>query len=145
MSSNQAVIDYRFGRIELRPNEQRLLVDRQPVTAGSRAFDLLVVLVDRAGQLVTKDEFLERVWPKLVVEENNLQVQVSTLRKILRQEAIVTIPGRGYRFAPRLEHIDDGERSPTPAAHKHNLPEPLTSFVGHENDLAQYAQMPSRC
>ena len=68
------------------------------VALGPRAFDLLVALVERAGQLVTKETLLDRVWPELVVEENNLQVQISALRKILGQEAIATIPGRGYRF-----------------------------------------------
>ena len=86
---------YRFGHFELQPSERRLLVSGTPATIRPRAFDLLIALVECAGQLVTKDELLERVWPKLVVEENNLQVQVSTLRKLLGSEAIVTVPGRG--------------------------------------------------
>src|SRR5206468_4035375 len=86
----------------VQPRERRLLVDGQPVTAGPRAFDVLLLLIERAGQLVTKDELLEGVWPKLIVEENNLQVQVSALRKILGQQAIATVPGRGYRFTVTL-------------------------------------------
>ena len=74
---------YRFGRFELQPNQRRLLEDGRPVALGDRAFDVLLALVDRAGRLVPKDELLDLVWPGLVVEENNLQVQVSTLRKIL--------------------------------------------------------------
>src|ERR1700704_4842946 len=93
---------YRFGIFELQPNERRLLAGGEPVVLGPRAFDLLVALVERPGQLVTKEELLDCVWPKLVVEENNLQVQVSALRKILGQEAIATIPGRGYRFTVTL-------------------------------------------
>src|SRR5712691_176847 len=93
---------YRFGTFELQPNERRLLAGGEPVVLGPRAFDLLIALVERPGQLVTKEELLDCVWPKLVVEENNLQVQVSALRKILGQEAIATIPGRGYRFAATL-------------------------------------------
>ena len=89
---------YRFGTFELQPGERRLLAHGESVTLGPRAFDLLVVLVERAGHLVTKETLLERVWPKLIVEENNLQVQISALRKILGQEAITTIPGRGYQF-----------------------------------------------
>lgn len=81
--SNQPSPSRRFGRFELQPQARRLLVDDQPVAVGARAFDLLVALAERAGQLVTKHELLERVWPGLVVEENNLQVQVSTLRKLL--------------------------------------------------------------
>ena len=60
---------------------------------------MLVVLVERSGQLVAKNELLDLVWPGLVVEENNLQVQVSALRKILGNAAIATVAGRGYRFA----------------------------------------------
>jgi TolB-like protein len=93
---------YRFGTFELQPNERRLLAGGEPVVLGPRAFDLLVALVERPGQLVTKKELLDCVWPSLVVEENNLQVQVSALRKILGQEAIATIPGRGYRFTVTL-------------------------------------------
>ena len=93
---------YRFGAFELQPNERRLLAGGEPVVLGPRAFDLLIALVERPGQLVTKEELLDCVWPKLVVEENNLQVQVSALRKILGQEAIATIPGRGYRFTVTL-------------------------------------------
>src|SRR6267143_1298370 len=78
---------YRFGTFELQPNERRLLAGGEPVVLGPRAFDLLVALVERPGQLVTKEELLDCVWPNLVVEENNLQVQVSALRKILVQEA----------------------------------------------------------
>src|SRR5713226_1876017 len=93
---------YRFGTFELQPNERRLLAGGEPVVLGPRAFDLLIALVERPGQLVTKEELLDCVWPNLVVEENNLQVQVSALRKILGQEAIATIPGRGYRFTLTL-------------------------------------------
>ena len=93
---------YRFGTFELQAKERRLLAAGEPVTVGPRAFDLLVALVERHGQLVTKDELLGAVWPGLVVEENNLQVQVSALRKILGQGTIATVPGRGYRFTAAL-------------------------------------------
>ena len=89
---------YRFGRFELNPGTRQLLVDRQPAALGARAFDVLLALVERRDRLVTKDELLDLVWSGSVVEENNLPVQVSALRKILGQEAIETIPGHGYRF-----------------------------------------------
>src|SRR5215510_9020171 len=88
----------RFGRFELRPQQRLLLADGVPVALGARAFDLLEAFADRPGTLMTKDDLLATVWPGVVVEENNLQVQVSTLRKILGQSALATIPGRGYRF-----------------------------------------------
>src|ERR1700675_4557590 len=127
---------YRFGRFELQPNKRRLLAAGPPVDFGSRAFDLLVVLVERDGHLVTKDELLERVWPKVIVEENTLQAQVSALRKILGPEAIATISGRGYRFA--LELTFAGAESVVP---KHNLPQQLTSFIGREKEIAQIKEL----
>ncbi len=88
----------RFGRFELRPAEHRLLADGQPVALGGRAFDLLIALAQRRGELVTRNELIERVWPGRVVEENNLSVQVNALRKVLGNEWLSTVPGRGYRF-----------------------------------------------
>ncbi|MBT9489983.1 MAG: response regulator [Rubrivivax sp.] len=87
-----------FGHVELRPAERRLLVDGQPVALGARGFDLLCALVARRERAVGKDELLDEVWPGLVVEENNLQVQVSGLRRVLGAEAISTVQGFGYRF-----------------------------------------------
>ena len=113
---------YRFGLSELQPNQRRLLLDDRPVELGHRAFDVLLALVERAGQLVTKDELLSLVWPGLVVEENNLQVQVSSLRKTLGATAITTAPGRGYRFT--LELTPGGESSSPPVSQRHNLPPP---------------------
>src|SRR5258706_11064752 len=103
MTEPASELSYRFGNCELRAKERRLSVGGKPVALASRAFDLLLVLVERAGQLVTKDELLERVWPKLVVEENNLQVQVNALRKLLGPEAIATVVRHGYRFTLEVE------------------------------------------
>jgi predicted ATPase/DNA-binding winged helix-turn-helix (wHTH) protein len=130
---------YRFGRFELQPNQRRLLNDGRPVELGHRAFDVLLALVERAGQLVTKDQLLGLVWPGVVVEENNLQVQVSTLRKILGTAAIATTAGRGYCFT--LELAPDSESSSLPVTPRHNLPSQLTSFIGHDDDLEEYAAL----
>jgi predicted ATPase/DNA-binding winged helix-turn-helix (wHTH) protein len=75
-----------------------LVIDGHAVMVGSRAFDVLLVLAEHAGELVSKNELLDRVWPGVAVEENNLQVQISALRKLLGTHAIATIPGRGYRL-----------------------------------------------
>ena len=88
-----------FDTFVLQPVERRLVVGGAPVLIGARAFDVLVALAERAGQLVSKQELLSLAWPGLVVEENNLQVQITTLRKLLGPQAIATIPGRGYRLA----------------------------------------------
>jgi DNA-binding winged helix-turn-helix (wHTH) protein len=99
------VITYRFDRCEVRPAERQLLVDGQPVQIGARAFDLLLALIERRDRVVGKNELLDVVWPGLVVEENNLQVQVGALRKFLGQNAIATVPGRGYRIT--LQPLED--------------------------------------
>jgi predicted ATPase/DNA-binding winged helix-turn-helix (wHTH) protein len=137
--TKDAALKYSFGRFVVEPRERRLLLDGRPVTVGPRAFDVLLTLIERAGELVTKDELLERVWPNLVVEENNLQVQVSALRKILGQDAIATIPGQGYRFTPVPKVA--ARPSDVVLERNDNLPKLLTTFVGHENDLAEYAQI----
>lgn len=88
----------RFDRFELLPAQRLLLEQGRPVEIGARALDLLCVLVENAGQLVSKDTLLDRVWRDVVVEEANLHVQVSALRKLLGRAAIATMPGRGYQF-----------------------------------------------
>ena len=137
---------YRFGRFELHPATRQLLVDGQPAVLGSRAFDVLLALVERRERLVTKDELLELAWPGVVVEENNLQVQISALRKLLGPRTIATIAGRGYRFA----HVVDAAGAPppvgqlarpTPAPRTHNLPADLDTFIGRERDLAAVLSM----
>ena len=80
--------------------QRQLLADGVPVELGTRAFDLLLVLLDADGVLVPKEELLTRVWAGIVVSEENLKVQVSALRKALGadREVIRTEVGRGYRF-----------------------------------------------
>ena len=95
------------GRFELRPAEYRLLVDGQPAALGGRALDLLIALAARPHQVVTKSELLDIVWRGLVVEENNLRVQVNTLRRLLGEDAIATVPGRGYRLSVALHAEPD--------------------------------------
>ncbi len=96
-------LSYRFGEVEVRPIERKLLVGGLPAAIGARAFDLLLALIEHRERLVSKNELLDIVWPGLVVEESNLHTQVSTLRKLLGAQAIATIPGRGYRFAAALD------------------------------------------
>jgi predicted ATPase/DNA-binding winged helix-turn-helix (wHTH) protein len=93
----------RFGRVTLLPAQRRVLLDDEPVRVGSRAFDLLNALVARRGQILPKQELLDLVWSGMVVEENNLQVQICALRKLLGPQAILTVPGRGYAFSPGVE------------------------------------------
>ena len=72
-----------FGPFRLLVGRRELLAHGVPVTLGQRAFEILLLLVSRPGQLVTKDELMAEIWPGVVVEENNIQVHVSALRKVL--------------------------------------------------------------
>ena len=94
---------YKAGEFEVRADERRLLVRGEPVALGSRAFDLLLVLIEHRDRVMGKDELMALVWLGLVVEENNLTVQVSALRKALGTNAVATVPGRGYRFSLELQ------------------------------------------
>ncbi|MFO1305490.1 MAG: winged helix-turn-helix domain-containing protein [Burkholderiales bacterium] len=105
------------------------------VAVGARAFDLLLMLLERPGQLVAKEALLERVWRGLVVEENNLQVQISGLRKLLGAHAIETVSGSGYRFALPVETTEPISLGPRTG--RSQLPRPLTSFVGREAEIAE--------
>ena len=89
-----------FGRFRVLLRQRQLLADGVRLELGTRAFDLLVVLLEADGSLVTKEELLGRVWPGIVVSEGNLKVQVSALRRALGADrsAIRTEFGRGYRF-----------------------------------------------
>jgi DNA-binding winged helix-turn-helix (wHTH) protein len=89
-----------FGRFRVLLRRRYLLADDVPVELGSRAFDLLLVLLEADGALVTKEELLDRVWPGIVVSEGNLKTQISALRKALGgdRNLIHTEFGHGYRF-----------------------------------------------
>jgi DNA-binding winged helix-turn-helix (wHTH) protein len=93
-----------FGRFRVLLRGRRLLADGVPVELGTRAFDLLLALLEADGSLVTKEELMSRVWPGIVVSEENLKVQISALRKALgvERDVIRTEFGRGYRFTAVL-------------------------------------------
>ncbi len=92
---------FSFGPFRLLPGSRTLLRDGQPVECGSRAFDLLHVLLLSRGQVVSKDDIVRHVWPTTCVDESNLRFQMASLRKVLGsyRDAIKTIPGRGYLMA----------------------------------------------
>src|SRR5713101_8857329 len=139
MASSGPPERYRFGPFELQPDKRRLLKDGATISLRPRAFDLLAALVERAGHLVTKDELLNQVWPKIVVEEAALHVQVSALRKIVGADAITTVSGRGYQFTLAVAKGDgQADRASKP---RHNLPYQLTSFVGREQEIAQIEEL----
>jgi len=132
------VTPYRFDHFEIRPTERQLLVAGHSAPLGARAFDLLLVLVERRDRTVTKNELLDLVWPGLVVEENNLQVQISTLRKVLGQDAIATIPGQGYRFTLRAEGAV-ASSSPRIAAADNTQSHPVVEAAVHSIAILPFA------
>ena len=108
----------RFGRFHVLLRRRQLLADGIPVELGTRAFDLLLILLEADGLLVSKDELLSRVWPGIVVSEENLKVQISALRKALGadRDTIRTEFGRGYRFTGVVRNGGpDAWQSPTRA------------------------------
>jgi predicted ATPase/DNA-binding winged helix-turn-helix (wHTH) protein len=136
--------ELRFGPFWLSRNRRELIGESGPVAVGARAFDLLVALIDRPGRLFSKTELLDLVWPGMIVEENNLHVQVASLRRALapHQDFVQTVPGRGYRFVPP-DATDEAEVSPqshvpvVAAVQNTNLPIPLGRLVGREDELAE--------
>jgi len=148
-----------FGRFRFVLHSRELTADGVPAPVGNRALEVLSVLIEAGGELVSKGELLSRVWPTTTVEENNLQFQISSLRKALGEDrdAIKTVSGRGYRFvaettfeyrgaAPK-PHGRGPEVHASPvirlreAPHPNNLPAPTSDIVGREAHLSTVATL----
>lgn len=138
-----------FGPFRLVVQRRELLLHGIPVTLGQRAIEVLLTLVSRGGQLVTKDEIMTAVWPGVIVEENNLQVHISALRKAFGSAGdpksfLQTVAGRGYRFVAPVAAESTGTKPVSPAApaapvRTASLPRQLTSFVGRQQEIEQVA------
>ncbi|HEY5443828.1 MAG TPA: transcriptional regulator, partial [Pyrinomonadaceae bacterium] len=104
---------YDFGPFSVDAHRRLLLREGARVRLPAKAFEILLVLLEENGRLVEKDELLKRVWPDVVVEENNLTVNISALRKSLEESPgehryVVTVPGRGYQFVAEVhQHYAD--------------------------------------
>jgi len=101
-----------FGPFRLRPKQRTLFADGEPVRLGSRALDILITLCERAGEVVTREELLARVWPETIVEEANLRIHIAALRKTLgcSRDAvryISNVMGRGYCFVAAVARVAD--------------------------------------
>ena len=133
-----------FGPFCLRPATHLLLEANVPIHIGVRALDLLTVLVERAGEIVTKDELFARVWPGLTVDEGNLRTQVALVRKALRDgqsgaRYVMTVPGRGYRFVAPLSTTETSKRvepRPLPIEPAFGLPVRLTRLIGRADAVS---------
>jgi formylglycine-generating enzyme required for sulfatase activity/DNA-binding winged helix-turn-helix (wHTH) protein len=116
-----AKVAYRFGGFRVDAMRRLLFgADGAPIRLKPKVFDTLLYLVERPGELVAKEALLEAVWPHVVVEENNLNKAISTLRQVFGETRdehrfIVTEPGRGYRFVASVEAVPAGTTEPPPA------------------------------
>jgi len=134
-----------FGPFTLVPERQLLLRGTAPVRIGGRALDILSALVERPGQLVGKSELMARVWPRTIVDEGSLKVNMAALRRALGDGGpddaryIATVVGQGYRFIARVtasELADLALPSAVAAPRRHNLPTGTTRIVGRADAIA---------
>src|ERR1700730_10044714 len=137
---------FAFGSFHLIPAQRMLLEDGKPLRLGSGALDILVTLVESAGETIRKDQLITRTWPDTVVDEAALRVHVAALRKALGdgragRRYIANIPGRGYSFIARVarEQRQPATVSPDRAAVSGNLPALLTRIVGRDDIIAALA------
>ena len=143
-----------FGPFRLLAAQRLLLEGDKSVRLGSRAFDILAALIERAGEVVGKEELIARAWPQTFVEESNLKIQVCALRRALGDgqgghRYIITVPGRGYNFVAPLRHEEPAEAALlstiAPATTgMHNLPFAMTRMVGREEAVATLTSRLSR-
>src|ERR1700688_2469159 len=135
-----------FGPFRLIAAQRLLLEGDKPVRLGSRAFDILIALVECAGEVVSKEELITRAWPATFVEEANLKIQVSALRRALGDgqgdhRYIATVVGRGYSFVAPIRKVAPIPKEASPAASRsptmappllHNLPFATTRMIGRD-------------
>ena len=138
---------FAFGSFRLIPAQRVLLDDGKPLRLGSRALDILIALVEGAGETVHKDQLIARTWPDTVVDDGALRVHVAALRKALGdgragRRYIANNPGRGYSFVAPVtrEHQHSALATPDGGTAANNLPVPLTRIVGRDDIVAALAK-----
>jgi len=140
-----------FRDFEVRPDTRQLLIRGEPARLGARAFDLLLALLERRDRVVAKDELLDLIWPGVVVEENNLQVHISALRRLLGAGVIATVPGRGYQLTIAIDESIRSAPAPgtlrpvtAPGGGAGNLARALPRLFGREDDLDSVIELVKR-
>ena len=132
-----------FGPFRLTPRSRLLVRGEEPVTIGGRAFDILVALVERAGEVVSRRELIDQVWPGVIVDETSLRVHLAFLRKTLGDGShgaryIANVSGRGYCFVAPIQRSEARQPSYEAAAYVRMLntaqmPAPLARMVGRDD------------
>jgi predicted ATPase/DNA-binding winged helix-turn-helix (wHTH) protein len=147
MDPGQAPAAIDFRRFRVLPLRRELLAEGRPLDLGGRAFDVLIALIEASGAVVSKSTLLERVWPGRIVEEHNLQAQISALRRALGadRDLIRTIAGRGYQFTGEIRavsartdgHATAGMPPPTPtlSGPSTNLPQSVSELIGRAAEV----------
>ncbi|WP_109479746.1 winged helix-turn-helix domain-containing protein [Paraburkholderia sp. C35] len=137
----------RIGQLEISLDHREVRHDGRNVPVGSRAFDILALLIAADGELVSKDEIMRAVWPTTVVEKNNLQVHISALRRAFgdERERICTVPGRGYRLIMRhaLHESDARAAGPDATTRESSTPGDIAP-VSHEAPRPARQPLPAR-
>ena len=141
MKSARSGDHYTFLDFKLYPKQRTLLHEATPVAIGARAFDVLLLLLSQAGNVVRVSDLMQFVWPGITVEDANLRVQIGALRKILSRSpdadrAIKTIPSRGYSFVLPVRYYAE-LRNPDPAGNtvRFTMPILLSSIVGRDTAI----------
>jgi len=144
---------YQFGDFRLATEQRALIGADGPIHLSSRAIEVLSALVERRDRVVPKDELMHLVWPDTFVEENNLTVHISGLRKIIGPARIATVPGRGYQFTgPVAGGEATGPSSPSDGPvslsdvgpSMSNLPKATTTLIGRAAELAELTELSGR-
>jgi DNA-binding winged helix-turn-helix (wHTH) protein len=131
-------IEFSFGPFRLIPEQQLLLENGEPVNVGARGLELLRVLVEHSGKVVSKDELIACIWPDTCVSESNLKVQIAGLRRALGEgqrgeRYVATVNGRGYRFVAPVKRQDAFHREGnTAVASEHNAVPGWIRQLGHD-------------
>src|SRR6202162_3714828 len=153
MDPAQSPAAIEFGRFSVLPHRRELLTEGRPLDLGGRAFDVLMMLIEASGAVVSKDTLMERVWPHRIIEENSLQHQISALRRAFAtdRDLIRTIAGRGYQFTGVIRTVlarPDASAStgipqptPTPSRPPTNLPEPVSELIGRDIALDEILEI----
>jgi predicted ATPase/DNA-binding winged helix-turn-helix (wHTH) protein len=144
-------IAWSFGNFTLLADRRLLIAEGLPVRLGGRALDILIELVEYAGQFVSRDELITRIWGGRVVEEINLRVQVAALRRALGDDGrgdpqfILNVPSKGYCFVAPVTKASEERATPPPARAAAGLPMSQATLVGRESAVAELGEELRSC
>src|SRR6516164_7703706 len=140
----EAPASFEFGPFRIVPRRREIFAEDRPIELGWRSFDVLVVLIEANGAVVSKNDLMSRVWPGRIVEDNNLHAQIKALRKAFAgYDVIRTVVGRGYQFTGHIRARGTipggpaGPEGPDPIAARTNLPAPTADLIGRDDEIGE--------